>query len=46
MDAGILAGYVGLLVFAFILTIALARLILAIADLADRINGRKPPDDG
>lgn len=47
MDAvALIAGLVGYLVFGFILTIALARLALAIADLADRIDrgkGEEPP---
>lgn len=40
MDLATFIGLVGYLVFGFILTVALARLALAMADLADRIGKR------
>lgn len=40
----ILGGLVAFILFGFILSIALARLALAIADLADRLGPKDPPD--
>jgi hypothetical protein len=44
-DFALIASLIGYLVFGFLITVALARLMLALADLAERL-GRKDPPDG